>query len=166
MSAQSLLDVYLSDHFAGATGGLELIDRIAASHPGNRELSKIASEIADERRTLQQVMAAVNVQPPALKSAIAWVGEKVARLKLNDRLFGRSPLSSVLELEGMITAVSGKLQLWRALSKLASKDQRLEKFDFDQLAVLAESQRERLEREHAAAVARALEAPPATPSGA
>jgi hypothetical protein len=154
--AADLLDVYLSDHFAGATGGHELAQRIVASHPGNDELALVAREVAEDRQALREVMAAVSVEVPALKSIVSWLGERAARLKFNDRLFGRSPLSSVIELEGMIVGISGKLQLWRGLAIIAPEDPRLSRFDFDALAARAESQRARLERQHAAAVNRSL----------
>ncbi len=155
--ASDLLDVYLSDHYAGATGGLELARRIAGNHPGNKDLAQIATEVEEERETLRKVMAAVEVEVSSLKSALSWLGEKAGRLKLNDRVFGRSPLSSVIELEGMIIGVSGKLELWRALARVAANESRLKRFDFESLADMAESQRARLEREHAAAVTRALD---------
>jgi hypothetical protein len=157
MPDQELLDVYLSDHFAGATGGLQLAQRMASTQPETAALTQIADEIASERDLLQQVMNSVGVRPPLLKSALGWVGEKAGRLKLNERVFGRSPLSDVLELEGLIVGVSGKLQLWRALRQVADGDRRLASFDFERLAATAEDQRARLEEIHRAAVARALQ---------
>ena len=115
MTDQGLLDVYLSDHFAGATAGLELARRLADAPGASRELAQIADEIESDRKTLREVMSAVGARPPLLKVALGWVGGKAGRLKLNDRLFGRSPLSMVIELELLIAGVSGKLQLWRAL---------------------------------------------------
>ena len=44
------------------------------------------------------------------KEAVAWVGEKIGRLKLNGQLRGYSPLSRVLELEALAVGVSGS---WR-----------------------------------------------------
>jgi hypothetical protein len=155
MPDQGLLDVYLSDHLAGATAGLELARRMADTQ-GESELARIADEIEADRETLREVMAAVAVRPPLLKVAAGWIGEKAGRLKLNDRLFGRSPLSSVIELESLIAGVSGKLELWRALATIAPGDGRLATFDFDPLASRAEDQRRRLEDLHAKAVRDAL----------
>jgi len=156
MPDQELLDVYLSDHFAGATGGLELAERMADTQPDAAVLRQIAAEIESDRETLREVMDATGVRPPLLKTALGWVGEKAARLKLNERLFGRSPLSDVLELEGMIVGVSGKLQLWRALGQAAERDSRLARFEFDRLASAAEEQRNRLESLHRKAVEQLL----------
>jgi hypothetical protein len=156
MSDQGLLDVYLSDHLAGATAGLELARRLAAAPGASYELVQIADEIESDRKTLRGVMSAVGVSPPLLKVALGWVGEKAGRLKLNDRLFGRSPLSMVIELESLIVGVSGKLQLWRALAAIAAGDPRLQSFDFDRLQTQAEDQRRRLEHFHSESVRDAL----------
>jgi hypothetical protein len=93
-------------------------------------------------------MAALYMKPSLLKTVIGWFGEKAGRIKLNGRVFGRSPLSGLLELELLITGVSGKLQLWRALAEIASADSRLEQFDFTALGRRAEEQRRRLEELH------------------
>lgn len=160
MADQELLDVYLSDHFAGATVGLELARRMADTQPDAAALRKLADEIAAERETLGEIMKAAGVKPPLVKSALGWLGEKAGRLKLNERVFGRSPLSDVLELEGLITGVSGKLQLWRGLTLVVDGDSRLRSFDFAALAAQAEDQRTQLEGLHRKAVERAL---PSTP---
>jgi hypothetical protein len=149
---QALLDIYLSDHFAGATAGVELARRMAGAGNGSDELARIADEIEADRGNLRDVMSATGVEQPRLKIAIGWLSEKLGRLKLNDRVFGRSPLSEVIELESLIAGVSGKLQLWRALAVVASRDSRLKRFDFEAMAGRAEDQRLRLERLHDEAV--------------
>ena len=131
MLDRDLLDVYLSDHFAGATAGLDHAKRMSKDSP---DVSEIAAEIQSDRQTLRDLMAALYLKPSLLKTAIGWFGEKAGRMKLNDRVFGRSPLSRLLELELLIAGVSGKLQLWRALAAVASADSRLEQFDFRRLA--------------------------------
>ncbi len=147
MLDRDLLDVYLSDHFAGATAGLDLAKRMSRDSPGG-PLNEVAAEIEADRQTLRDLMAALYVKPSLLKMVIGWFGEKAGRMKLNDRVFGRSPLSSLLELELLITGVSGKLQLWRALAEVASADSHLERFDFTALGRRAEEQRRRLEELH------------------
>jgi hypothetical protein len=155
MPPQDLLDVYLSDHFAGATAGLDLAKRMADTQD-DPELAAIAREIEGDRETLRELMSVTGVRPPFIKTALGWLGEKAGRLKLNERLTSRSPLSSVIELEGLITGVSGKLELWRTLGAIAPSDQRLASFDFDRLASRAEDQRRRLEELHGKAVRDAL----------
>jgi hypothetical protein len=156
MPDQDLLSTYLQDHFAGATGGLELAKRIARQLP-EPAVDGIAAEIESDRDMLREVMSALGVSPSTLKVGMGWLGERVGRLKLNQRVFGRSPLSDVLELEGLIVGVSGKLQLWRALALIAPTEARLQRFDFERLARRAEDQRHRLEDMHARAVRRGLD---------
>ena len=156
MPDQDLLSTYLRDHFAGATGGLELAKRIAQQLP-EPAMDEIAAEIESDRDTLRDVMSALDVSPSTLKVGMGWVGERVGRLKLNQRVLGRSPLSDVLELEGLIIGISGKLQLWRALALIAPTEARLERFDFERLAQQAEEQRRRLEDLHARAVGKGLD---------
>jgi hypothetical protein len=156
MSDQDLLSTYLRDHFAGSTGGLELARRTAQQLP-ERDMDEIAAEIAADRETLRELMSRLDVDPSTLKAGMGWLGERIGRLKLNQRMFGRSPLSDVLELEGLIIGVSGKLQLWRGLARIAPTDGRLKQFDFERLAQRAEDQRRRLEELHAQAIGRALE---------
>jgi hypothetical protein len=155
MLDRDLLDIYLSDHFAGATAGQDLAKRMSGDLPGG-PLSEIAAEIESDRQTLRDLMAALYLKPSLLKTMAGWFGEKAGRIKLNGRVFGRSPLSGLLELELLITGVSGKLQLWRALAEVASADARLERFDFTALGRRAEEQRRRLEELHERAARKAL----------
>lgn len=142
-----LLAIYLNDHLAGATVGVELARRARGSNEGTALgdfLAAIAIEIEEDRDTLQDVMAAVGAGRDRLKVTGAWAGEKVGRLKLNGSLLGYSPLSRVVELEGLRLGVEGKACLWRMLRELA--DPRLSAVDFDALLARAERQRDDLER--------------------
>jgi hypothetical protein len=150
-----VLYIYLSDHFAGATAGLNLAKRMSRDLPAE-PLNEIAAEIESDRQTLRRLMVALNLSPSLLKTVIGRFIEKAGRMKLNDRLFNRSPLSGLLELELLIAGVSGKLQLWRALAEIASEDSRLKPFDFTALGRRAEEQRRRLEELHERAARKAL----------
>ena len=142
-----LLAIYLNDHLAGSTVGVELARRARGSNDGTELgefLATLAAEIEEDRDTLGEVMGAVGAGRDRLKVVGAWAGEKVGRLKLNGRLLGYSPLSRVVELEGLRLGVEGKACLWRMLRELA--DPRLAAFDFDALIVRAERQRDQLEQ--------------------
>ena len=142
------LDIYLSDHFAGATGGVALARRIARSHDDGAapELRRLADEIDDDRTALRNIMRRVDSRPRRYKAVAGWVAEKFGRLKLNGRLFRRSPLSPMLELEAMLLGVEGKAALWRALSEIATVDGRLAEAELDELALRARRQIEVLDR--------------------
>ena len=118
-------------------------------------LSEIAAEIESDRQTLSELMAAMDLSPSLLKTVTGWLGEKAARVKLGG-VSRRSSLGGLLELEVLIAGVSGKLQLWRALSAINAADSRLGRFDFTRLAQRAEEQRRRLEELQERAAPKAL----------
>lgn len=63
-----------------------------------------------------------------------------------------SPLSRIVELDGLITGVNGKLALWRALRDVADRDRRLDRAELERLMARAESQIARLHEHHRVAV--------------
>jgi hypothetical protein len=157
MKANGLLRTYLQDHHAGATGGLELARRAAASnedHASGPELAILAEEIEEDREVLERVMKELEIDPHTIKDGIAWVAEKLGRLKPNNRLVGYSPLSRVVELEGLVLGVTGKTALWEALQSAVGTG--IEGVDFEALGVRARDQRTRLERLRREAAAEAL----------
>jgi hypothetical protein len=153
-----LTGIYLNDHLAGSTLGVELARRALAENDGNEYgafLRDLEREIAEDRRTLIAIMQQLGVTPSKAKYAYAWAAEKAGRLKLNGRLRGYSPLSRLVELEGLASGIEGKLALWLALQH--KDDARLAEFDLHALAERARSQRERLEPFRLAAAAAALD---------
>jgi hypothetical protein len=135
------LGTYLNDHLAGATVGRELSKRAADENSGTPLgdfLGRLHDEIVEDRQTLLDVMDAVDVGEDRLKTVAARVGERVGRLKPNGNLLSYSPLSRVVELEGLSLGVQGKASLWRALG--AHDDPRLEPFDFAALERRAKRQ--------------------------
>lgn len=70
---------------------------------------------------------------------------KLGRLKLNGRIFGRSPVSDVLEVEALRLAVEGKDAGWVLLRRLADRDDRLDPARLDRLIERAARQAELLE---------------------
>jgi len=158
---RELLAIYLQDHLAGATLGTELARRAASENtatPLGEILETIKHEIEDDRATLNSIMSALEISPDRLKNAAAWTGEKAGRLKLNGRLTSYSPLSPVVELEGLITGVTGKRALWRTLRRLADDDPRLQADQLDELLARADRQLETLWTVHSDASHAALAA--------
>jgi hypothetical protein len=156
MSAK-LLAIYLNDHLAGATVGVELARRAAGANEGTPlgdTLEQLAAEIAEDRDALQRVMSQLGVGEDRVKVAAAWAAEKFGRLKLNGQLTGYSPLSRLVELEGLHVGISGKLELWRMLK--TTSEARLRSFDLDELIKRAESQRRRLAPHRKAAAEEAI----------
>jgi hypothetical protein len=153
------LDVYLNDHLAGAMVGAELSRRAAENNRGTSLgdfLEELHREIAEDRQTLQRLMTTLRVERSALKPAGAWVLEKAGRLKLNGQIRGYSPLSRLVELEGLETGVSGKRALWQALSSAFPGDPRLAQFNLEGLVARAEEQLEGIGKQRVAAALNAL----------
>src|SRR4051794_26454981 len=128
-SEPALLGIYLNDHLAGATGGMELARRAAGGHkdmPAGKQLAELADEIAEDREALKEIMTRLGVPVRQYKVAAAWAAERAGRLKLNGHLFDRSPLSSLVELEALRLGVEGKASLWRTLRSIADHDARLD----------------------------------------
>lgn len=156
------LTIYLNDHLAGSTFGLELARRTLAANRGNEfadVLAELAAEIEDDRRELERFFDRLSVPTDRAKLTAGWFAEKVGRLKPNGRLVGYSPLSRLLELEGLSGGVRAKLDLWRALRAIARDQPQLDQGRLDQLIGRAESQLERLASLHARAAALALAQP-------
>lgn len=144
------LPIYLNDHLAGATVGVELARRVHASNRGDAAfgdpLARICREIEEDRAALEQAIDQLGLSRSHVKPAGAWVAEKLGRLKLNGRLRGYSPLSRLLELEGLMIGITGKLALWKTLGELdATQDLGI---DFAQLATRATEQRSAVEDLH------------------
>jgi hypothetical protein len=151
------LAIYLNDHLAGATGGVELARRAASNNAGNdygSVLSAIAREIEEDRATLAALMDRLGVGRDRFKTTGAWLAEKAGRLKPNGHLLSYSPLSRLEEIEVILLGVSGKLAMWRALDHAIHE--RLGDIELPELEARAESQRERLEELRLRAAAEAL----------
>ena len=143
----SLLRIYLQDHHAASAGGVALARRaLGASHP-------LAQQIARDRGALERVMQHLAVTPSALKMGTVRVAELVGRLKLNGKIFERSPLSSVVELETLVVGVRGKEALWTALQRAGIT---LEDVDLEALVESAREQGAELEALRLSAVERAF----------
>ena len=148
-SADVLLGIYLQDHLTAATGGLELFKRSAKGQlsPTRRvALSRLTDEVREDRDALVALMQRLGVAVQPHRVAAGWVAEKVVRAKLNGTLLRRSPLSDVIELDGMLMGVQGKAGLWRLLQSLATTDDRLDRGELERLAGRAQAQLDELEQ--------------------
>ncbi|HEY0932818.1 MAG TPA: hypothetical protein VGD91_03660 [Trebonia sp.] len=148
-TAQDYIGIYLNDHLAGATSGMELARRMAgAADPGSESavlLQKVADEIAADRAALIAMMNALGVPVRGYKVFAAWAGEKAGRVKLNGHLLSRSPLSDLEETEILRLGVAGKAAGWRTLRTLADTDSRLDAAQLDALLAKAARQEGELE---------------------
>lgn len=147
------LSIYLNDHLAGSVVGVELARRAKASNEGTEfgaVLAEVCAEIEADQETLREAMRHLEIKEDRVKPALGWLGEKLGRLKLNGQLRGYSPLSRIVEIEGLMAGIAGKRMLWRGLGH--SCEGRLPSFDFAALVARAEAQQRRLEPCHLKAV--------------
>lgn len=150
MTDQAMLGIYLNDHLAAATAGVELVRRAAGQHDGDRgaELSRLAEDIAEDRESLRDLMKRLDVEESTVKAASGWVGEKLGRLKPNGRLVSRSPLSDVLEIEVLRAGTAARIGALQVLRAVAVDDPRVGKEELETLLDRADDQAGRLYEIH------------------
>jgi hypothetical protein len=156
------LAIYLNDHLAGAVVVTELAKRALRENRGSpfgEFLGWLLSQILEDRATLERLMGELGVSKSRVKRTLALALERVGRLKLNGQLTGYSPLSRLVELEGLALGVTGKRALWVALQEIGGTEPRLREFDFDELRRRAEEQLAGLERQRLEAARLAFATP-------
>ncbi len=113
-----LLAIYLQDHYAGSCAGVELARRSASANedsPTGEFLAGLAADIEEDRVALKEIMDSLEISDDKVKNALGWGAEKLGRLKPNGQLTGYSPLSRVVELEGLHIGINGKLSCFQML---------------------------------------------------
>lgn len=142
-----LLAIYLNDHLAVGIGWRELANRAARENEGTplgEALAEVARQIAEDASTLEGIMEHLEISRSPVKGPLAVAGERLARLKLNGRLSGYSPLSRFEELDALTVGIRGKRQFWEVLKETARLGERVPDVDFDDLMRRADAQRETL----------------------
>lgn len=145
--ANKYMRIYLRDHLAAATAGVEFAQRcVRETDDGviRGEFEDLARELEEERALLLDLMKRLEVEPSQGKIALTWLAEKAGRLKLNGEITKTSPLSRVLELEGLSAAVMAKLGLWRTLELVREFEPILKTIPIKDLIERAERQEARI----------------------
>jgi uncharacterized protein (UPF0548 family) len=115
-----LTAIYLNDHLALLVGGRELAKRVLAQAKDDELrafLRDVVPELESGEREVVRLLATVGAKPSPLKRWGAWAGEKAGRLKLNGNPTGYSPLTRLVELEGVRFVLEAERALWRALER-------------------------------------------------
>lgn len=155
METRQYWETYLNDHRAGAAAGTALVRRIWRSNRRTEWgpiIEQVAESIEQDLAVLDEVRAAAGISGGDLKRVTALLTERAGRLKLNGHLLTYSPLSRVLELETLMSAIRGKQGLWAALHIAAPSHPEWSDFDFAALDRRGSEQVETLERVHVWAV--------------
>jgi len=146
--AYESIEVYLNDHLAGATAGVNLVEQAADRHRSD-ELGEffapLAADIKTDHAKLVALIESMNVTKSALKSALAEVGSKLAAPKFTAEGAGNKHLGDFITLETLSIGVEGKRCMWVALRTVASAYPELQALDLDELESRAQDQRNRLE---------------------
>lgn len=161
MSSKELLGTYLNDHFAGASAGSALAQKISSENTGTEYgsfLSELAREVEQDRATLEDLINKLGIEKNPIKEATGWILEKVSRIKLSDTLTGSEDLKRLLEFETLSLGIEGKLVMWRSLKEVGDSYPELASADLDNLVKRAENQRATLEEYRLQVARRALRA--------
>lgn len=140
----------MSDHLAGATAGRDRIKAMVTQYGTTSigpELARIAHQIDGERAFLSDLVHALGLHERNPRQVLGAAAERLGRLKFNRSLLARSPMSPLLELELMRSAVIGKRSGWQVLGTYAA-DLGLPEELFTDLAQRAAAQARTLEDLH------------------
>lgn len=121
---RALLSIYLSDHLAGSVAGSRRMRRTADSlrrTPVGADLDRVAQEVVDEQQQLRVIIDELGAHASVLKQVATRLAELVGRLKSNGRIVRTSPMTPLLEVELLRSAVTGKLGIWQTLHELADE---------------------------------------------
>src|SRR3954463_2941221 len=116
------LATYLNDHLAGAATAIELLSHLESAYAGAEPAGWAATLRADieaDRRELEGLMGRWGVSQSPPREASAWVGEKLAELKLRRDDPAAGAFRLMESTEAVSLGIEGKRSLWRSLSAAA-----------------------------------------------
>jgi hypothetical protein len=156
------LAIYLNDHLAGATGALELLAHLQEAYAGTPMadfLTQLHADIDADHHELRHLIDRLGMTESIPRKLTAWLGEKVAELKLHmdDNASGSFRLFEGLE--ALVVGIEGKRALWQALATASEVVPELNGVDYVGLAQRAQQQHDRVEEQRINAAKQALVAP-------
>ncbi len=145
--AHDPIDVYLNDHLAGATAGVDLAKQAAERHDGElgEFFTQLLDEISADYNTLTSLIDQMNVQGSGAKEAFAKVGASVAETKFSGDSADDPAFGTFLTLETLSIGVEGKICMWKALKVVEGDHPELASMSIDALVERGQSQRDRIE---------------------
>lgn len=139
---------YLNDHLAGSQAAVELLEHLEHAHkasPIATFAAVLRTEIEQDRRELKNLMERLGVTLSSVRQAVAWLSEKLARIKLTLDDPRGDQLHLHEALEALSLGIEGKRLLWLALAEGAQSNPALRGPDYPRLVRRAEDQRQRVE---------------------
>ena len=141
------LHIYLNDHLAGATAGVDLVTSAVERHDG--ELGEFFQQLADgitgDYNTLTSLVDQLNARASGAKEALAKIGSEVSEAKFSGESVDDPEFGTFLTLETLSIGVEGKLCMWKALKCVEADVPALGELDIDALIERAQSQRDAIE---------------------
>lgn len=156
--AQEPLHVYLNDHLAGATAGVDLATSAAERHDGElgEFFAQLADEITADLNTLTSLMDQLDAHHSGAKEVLAKAGSKLSESKFSGDSTDDPEFGTFLTLETLSIGVEGKHCMWTALKVVEDSVPELAALGVDTLVERAQSQRDRLEAKRLEVAGRAL----------
>lgn len=145
---ENVLLVYLNDHRAGGAVALETIEHLQELNSPELPdafIRQLDREIREDVDVLSDLIGRLGGEESTVKKTMAWLSEKVGRLKLggnapDDRSF------TVFELlETLLLGIRGKRALWEALEVVCRGDSRFDEIDWHRLRQRADQQMDQIE---------------------
>jgi hypothetical protein len=143
-SGERSLGAYLHSHLIAAAAGERLFEQAAKAWkdtPHGDTLTRLTGEVGADKAALYRIADELGLAIPTYKKPFAWIGAHLASLGPLNPLHGRSGAAGHLELEALITAVTGKSLLWKTLVILSRTDPRIQQ---DKVAHLLDQATEQL----------------------
>ncbi|GAB3563345.1 hypothetical protein GCM10027405_17770 [Arthrobacter alkaliphilus] len=137
-TAGNSLAAYLHSHLIAAAAGERLFGQAAKTWKGSARAETIArlrTEVRTDKTALEAIAASLGMGMPGYKKPFAWAGALLGSLGPVNLLHIRTGAAEQLELEALISAVTGKSLLWKTLLGLSGSDPRIRK---DEVALLLE----------------------------
>ena len=119
-NADDRLVIYLNDHLALIAAERELATRACRANTSTKFADMLATHVDDLARQHTLIRSALDQTdgtPNRFKPFAARLGERLGRLKLNGQLTGYSPLSRIVEFEGLLASGTLRAQLWATVTE-------------------------------------------------
>ncbi len=127
-TGESSLAAYLHSHLIAAAAGERLFEQAAKTwkdSPRGSTIARLAMEVSADKATLEGITEGLGLGIPAYKRPFVWTGAHLASLGPLNPLHARTGAAEQLELEALISAVTGKSLLWKTLGLLSRTDPRI-----------------------------------------
>lgn len=126
------LAIYLDDRQAALLAASRLAGRLCAARRSADDPDSDADatdaesarlHLERDRAALLETIKTLRLRRSRIKEAGAVAAEMMGRAKLNGHLLSRSPLSDVVEVEGVQLCLLGAAMMWRSLADIAADGQ-------------------------------------------